>query len=195
MSPRLGITANLSNSSRKVDYVPAVPIDTPGVLAGVSISANNANTIISTLTVQNTSTGGKLLKASLENGKTTNGNELMNGTGTLTVTRDPGGDTEATSTATCYIYFSTTPNQSTTSYFIAPTENSNGLVYGDATEFDLATDFAEDIGIPQGDFKFVTATLQIGAFAFSVVVDGVLRTCTTSNTAASSSIFVLGPPA
>jgi len=194
MSPRLGITANLSNSSRKVDYVPVAPTDTPGVIASVSIFANNANTIISIFNVQNTSAGGKALKASLENGKTTNGNELMNGTGTLTVTRDLGVETEATSTATCYIYFSTEPNAATTSYFIAPTEDSDGLVYGDAAEFDLATSFAADISA-QNPLSRVIATLQIGAFAFNVVVDGVLRTCTTSNTATSGSIFVLGPPA
>ena len=190
MSPRIGIAASIASGIGKATSNLITVTDTPGVLAGMSAAANQSGTMIAQMVVQNTTTGGELLKASLENGRIVDGSELMNGTGTLTVTRDPGGDNEATSTATCYIYYSTEVSASNTAYFIAPTENSDGLTYGNDTEFDLATDFAADIS-PVGGFNFYSATLQIGAFNFNLTIGGVLRKCTASNTVATENNFLV----
>lgn len=192
MSPRIGIAASLSSPTKKVEAsAPPTPTSTAGVLASVTIAANQANTIISQLTVQDSTTGGKVLNASLQNGKTLSGGNLMNGTGTLTVTRAAqDGHSAATSTATCYIYYSTLVVSGTHGYYIAPTEAGGGLTYGNATEFDLASDFAADISA-QAPFSSISATLQIGSFSFDVTVDSVLHNCTTSNTVSSNSALVL----
>ena len=192
MSPRIGIAASLSSPTKKVGAsAPPTPTSTAGVLASITIAGNQANTMISQLTVQSSTTGGKVLNASLQNGKTLTTGALMNGTGTFTVTRAAAGlDPAVTSTATCYVYYSTLINASTTGYYIAPTEDSSGLTYGNATEFDLATDFAADISA-QAPFSMYTATLQIGAFSFNVTVDSVLHNCTASNTVTSNTGLVL----
>ena len=192
MPPILSLSNSLSASRPALDTAPPTPTSTAGAIAGVSISASStANTIIGNFSLSLQSTGGKVLSASLQNGKTVAGNALMNGTGTLTVTRAAqDGHSAATSTATCFIYYSTAPTSNTETYFIAPTQNASGLAYGSATEFDLATSFAADISA-QDPFSSVSATLQIGAFAFNVTVDGVLHNCTASNTAASNNTLII----
>ena len=191
MPPILSLSNSLVASRPALDTASATPTSTAGVINGINIAFNQANTFIGNFNVANTSTGGKVLIESLQNGKTLSAGALMNGTGTLSVTRAAqDGHSAATSTMTCYVYFNTTVNVSTTSYFIAPTQNAGGLSYGNATEFDLATDFAADISA-QAPFSTITATFRVDTFSFNVTVDGVLHNCTTSNTATSSSTIIL----
>lgn len=192
MPPILSLSNNLSASRPSLDAAPPTPTSTAGAITGINFSSSTtANTVIGNFALSIQSTGGKVLSASLQNGKTVAGGALMNGTGTLTVTRAAqDGHSAATSTATCFIYYSTAPNDSTETYFVAPTQNASGLAYGNATEFDLATSFAADISA-QAPFSSVSATLQIGAFAFNVTVDGVLHNCTASNTVTSNNAIVI----
>lgn len=191
MPPILSLSNSLVASRPALDTASPTPTSTAGAITGINIAVNQANTFIANFNVVDTSTGGKVLNASLQNGKTVSDGVLMNGSGTLSVTRAAqDGHSEVTSTMTCYIYFNTAVTSTTTSYHIAPTQNAGGLSYGNPSEFDLATDFAADISA-QAPFSTITALFRVDTFSFNVTVDSVLHNCTTSNTVTSNSALIL----
>ena len=197
MSPILSVSNSLSTVAKPISSGDAGPTATAGVIANVTAAAGtvNDNTIVVSFVVQPAlSTGGKTLQTSLENGKTLTVGALMNGSGTITVTRAAqDGHASVTSTATFYNYFSSNPIGQTKVYKIAPTENSGGLA-GAQFEFDLATGFAADVSA-QAPFSFYTVSIQLATFAFNVTVDSVLRNCTTSNLISTSSPGTIVTPA
>jgi len=165
MSPRLGLTATLTSTGKKLGAVtPADPTDYTMQVYGLVPSGVVSDGIIFRMNVDDSTTN-----SILKQGHTLVVGARMNGTVTVTVE-----DTVALTSGTveAYIYFEVNASGSLVSYLLSTTAAANIDVYDPEAYFDLST-FSTNMAPATGEANFnLAATVHINTFASTVTVSG-----------------------